>query len=151
MKRWYIARSAIAGRGIFASTDIPAGGFILSATGKVLCRTYDEPFRPGEQNFGGFRSQPLTQSWPGGQQGFGNARFIEVSQRYQCRRLHVLRLTIRNQTCQDRARRIEIIERQEPNRIHAILRQAAFIDYRDACRLEHPVKNLHGLLTANRR
>jgi uncharacterized protein len=43
MKRWYIARSAIAGRGIFASVDIPAGGFILTATGKVLRRTYDSP------------------------------------------------------------------------------------------------------------
>jgi hypothetical protein len=43
MKRWYIAKSAIAGRGIRASTDIPAGGFILSATGMVLRRTYDSP------------------------------------------------------------------------------------------------------------
>jgi hypothetical protein len=47
MKRWYIARSAIAGRGIFASIDIPAGGFILSATGMVLRRTYESPSRSG--------------------------------------------------------------------------------------------------------
>ena len=43
MKRWYIARSGIAGRGIRASVDIPQGGFILTATGKLLRRTYDSP------------------------------------------------------------------------------------------------------------